>query len=215
MPVFHTAMPLKVLNILSKLFIKSGAVDLGNPRDTLIATLLSARTRDEQVLKVYPAFKKSFPTWQKLAQASLTDIERSIKSINYYHTKSRALKSLAQKIIADFHGKVPKTMEELITLPGVGRKTASCVLSYEFNTPAIAVDTHVYRVTRRLGWSESQKRDDVEKDLQKLIPKKHWNTINRVFVPFGREFCKPHNPRCSICPIAKYCDYNRRNVIKS
>jgi endonuclease-3 len=204
-------MSLKILNSLSKLYIESGAVDLGNPRDTLIATLLSARTRDEQVLKIYPSFKKSFPTWQKLAQASLTDIEKSIKSINFYRTKSRALKNLAQKILKDFNGKVPQTMEELVTLPGVGRKTASCVLCYEFNTPAIAVDTHVYRVSRRLGWSDSQKRDDVEKDLQKLIPQKHWNTINRVFVPFGRQFCKPQNPRCSICPIAKHCPYQPKH----
>ena len=200
-------MHLKVLKILSKLYVESGAVDLGNPRDTLIATLLSARTRDEQVLKIYPTFKKKFPTWHKLAKASLIDIERSIKSINYYHTKSRAFKNLAQKILKDFNGKVPETMEDLITLPGVGRKTASCVLSYEFNTPAIAVDTHVYRVSHRLEWSKAQKRDDVEKDLQKLIPRKHWNTINRVFVPFGRQFCKPHSRRCRACPIAKYCPY--------
>jgi endonuclease III len=202
----------KVLKILGDKYTESGAVDLGNPRDTLIATLLSARTRDDTVLKVYPNFKKTFPTWKKLADADQEDIEQSIKSINFFRNKSRALKKLAQKIITDFKSKVPGTMEELITLPGVGRKTASCVLSYEFKEPAIAVDTHVFRIAHRLGWSASSNRDNVENDLKKVVTKTKWNIINRTFVPFGRETCKPSKPQCYKCPIEKYCKFQEKNL---
>jgi len=203
---------LRVLRILGAIYKAPGAVDLGNPRDTLIATLLSARTRDDQVLKIYPAFKKKFPTWDKLAKAQISSIATSVKSVNFYRTKAKNIKKLAQMIVKDFKGKVPSKMEDLLKLPGVGRKTASCVISYEFKKPAIAVDTHVFRVAHRLGWSKSPKRDSVESDLRKILPQKQWNEINRTFVPFGREICKPQKPLCYKCPIVQLCKFPHKNL---
>ncbi len=198
---------LKILTVLRRLYPQSGAVDMGNPRDTLIATLLSARTRDDQVLKMYPAFKKRFPNWDKLADASISSIETAARSVNFYRTKARALKKMAQMIRSEFNGSVPHTMEALIRLPGVGRKTASCVLSFSFSEPAIAVDTHVFRVTRRLGWTDADKPETVERDLMNVVPKKNWNDLNRTIVPFGRDICKPRRPRCSQCPVRDLCLY--------
>ncbi|HEU0051512.1 MAG TPA: endonuclease III, partial [Patescibacteria group bacterium] len=150
----------QIINVLRRKYPARGMVDLGNPADTLLATLLSARTRDEQVLKIFPAFRKKFPDFSRLAQADIRQIETSISTIGLYKAKAKAIKGLAQKIVKDYHGRVPKTFEELISLPGVGRKTANCVLSYAFGVPAVAVDTHVFRVVRRLGWS---KKSDPEK----------------------------------------------------
>ncbi len=182
-------------------------MDLGNPADSLIATIMSARTTDAQVLKMFPGFRKKFPNWESLAKADLNSIEGAMNTIGLYRNKAKSLKALAQKILADYEGKVPGTMDELVSLPGVGRKTASCVLSYCFITPAIAVDTHVFRIARRLGWANGKDAAKVEAELAKLVPKKSWSEINRTFVRFGREICKPGRPLCYDCPIASYCNY--------
>lgn len=168
---------------------------------------MSARTTDAQVLKMFPSFRKKFPNWKKLAEADVNDIAKAMNTIGLYRNKAKSLKGLAQKIIADYDDKVPESMEELITLPGVGRKTASCVLSNCFNEPAIAVDTHVFRISRRLGWAKGKDAKKVEKELADLVPKTSWSNINLTFVPFGRDICKPQKPQCYKCPIAKYCEY--------
>lgn len=182
---------------------------MGNPADTLLATLLSARTTDVQVLKVYPAFRKRFSSWQLLAKADVADIAKSISSIGLYRSKAKAIKGLAQKVLSDYGGKVPKTMEELITLPGVGRKTASCVLWYGFGIPAMAVDTHVFRIARRLGWSRGKTVEQVERDLTSFVPKRLWGDVNRTMVQFGRDVCVGgRKPQCWRCPVAKWCAYS-------
>ncbi|MDF1497205.1 MAG: endonuclease III [Patescibacteria group bacterium] len=197
----------KVLKILKSKYPQKADMDLGNPADSLIATIMSARTTDAQVLKIFPAFRKKFPTWKKLADSNVDDIAKAMNTIGLYRNKAKSLKALAQKIIAYHDGKVPESMEELVTLPGVGRKTASCVLSVCFNKPAIAVDTHVFRISRRLGWAKGKDALKVEKELADLVPKSSWSVINLTFVPFGRDICKPGKPQCYRCPIAKYCDY--------
>lgn len=198
----------KVIATLGRRYTRKGDMDLGSPEDTILGVLLSARTTDAQVLKAFPAFRKAFPTWTSLARADVTEIEKRINTIGLYRAKARAIKGLAQKILKEFGGKVPRTMEELTTLPGVGRKTASCVLSYAFGVPAIAVDTHVFRITHRLGWTTGKTPERVEQDLKALVPKRYWDEINRTMVQFGRDICVGgKTPRCWRCPVAAWCAY--------
>lgn len=183
-------------------------MDLGSPEDTILGVLLSARTTDTQVLKVFPSFRKKFPTWESFTRADTGEIARAINTIGLYRSKAKAIKGMAKKILATFGGKVPRTMEELVTLPGVGRKTASCVLSYVYHLPAIAVDTHVFRITRRLGWSTGKTPERVERDLKHLVPEQRWSEVNRTFVRFGREICVGgKKPKCWMCPVARWCAY--------
>lgn len=197
----------KTLRILSRRYPGTGMTDLGNPEDTLMATLLSARTTDVQVLRVYPGLRKAFPTLKSLARADVRAIEKRINTIGLYRTKAKALKALAQKLMKDFDGRVPSTMDELVTLPGVGRKTASVVLSFAFGKPAIAVDTHVFRVVRRLGWAKGKDAKRVETELRADVPERLWSEINRTMVPFGRDICKAPKPQCWRCPVASLCAY--------
>lgn len=140
----------KVLKTLKKRWPNPGAMEIGNPYQNLVGVMLSARTRDEQVLKFVPGFFKAFPTVEKLAGATTKHIESRINTIGMFRQKAKNLKKMAQQVVEKFGGMIPSTMDELVSLAGVGRKTASVVLVASFNTPAIAVDTHVHRVTNRL-----------------------------------------------------------------
>jgi len=198
----------KVIRILDATYPAKGMTDLGNPEDTLLATVLSAQTTDMQVLKIFPAFRKQFSTWEKLAEAPIGEIAKSIRNVGLYLSKAKHLKGLAQLMISDFSGEVPKTMEELVRLPGVGRKTASVVLAFCFETPAIAVDTHVFRIAHRLGWSNGKTPVQVEQDLRTLVPKTEWIHVNRAMVQFGREVCVGgKKPKCWACPVARWCAF--------
>jgi endonuclease-3 len=199
-----------VLKKLTKRYTDPAMIDFGNAEDTLIATLLSARTTDAQVVKVYPGLRQTFPTLQSFAVASEADITKAISTIGLNRQKAKAIKALSRILLTTYGGKVPRTMEELIELPGVGRKTASCVLSYAYNIPAIAVDTHVFRITKRLGWAKGNNVLTVESELRKTVPEKLWNGINRAFVPFGREFCKAGKPICASCPVREHCAYPQK-----
>ncbi|MCR4278375.1 MAG: endonuclease III [bacterium] len=202
---------IRVIRRLGQEYSKKGDMDFGNAKDTLIAVLLSAQTTDKQVLKIYPAFQKQFPTWKSLSEADVREIEKSIHTIGLYRSKARAIKKMAKMIRDEFKGRVPATMEKLVTLPGVGRKTASCVLTYVFHEPAIAVDTHVSRIAHRLGWAKGNTPEKVEKELMALVPKKEWMEINRVFVQFGRDVCVGgKKPKCWKCPVAKWCPYESK-----
>ena len=198
---------INIVQTLGKRYTAKADMDLGNPKDTLLGVLLTARTTDKQVLKIFPAFKKRFPTFASLASSTPSEIGRYISSIGLYRSKAKAIHGLANIIINKHKGKVPGTMEELIELPGVGRKTANCVLSHVFGEDTVCVDTHVFRIAHRLGWSKGKTPERVEKDLQKIVPKKLWREINRAFVQFGRDVCKPGTPQCWRCPVAKWCGY--------
>jgi len=202
----------RVITLLGKKYPQKADMDLGSVEDTILAVLLSARTTDAQVLKVFPSFRKRFPTWKSLAAASVTDIGKSISTIGLYRSKAKAMRGMAKKILSEFGGKVPGTMEELVTLPGVGRKTASCVLVYAFHVPAIAVDTHVFRITRRLGWTTRKTAEGVERDLKDIVPKRLWPEINRALIRFGRDVCKGGTPQCWRCPIATWCAYTPKTT---
>lgn len=199
-----------VIEILKREFPGKGAVELERAEDVLLATVLSARTRDEQVLKAYPKLRERFPTLATLKTAGVAEIAEAIKEIGLFRAKAKSVKGIAEALISEHGGKVPATMEALIALPGVGRKTANCVLCYAFKKPAIAVDTHVHRIANRLGWVREQNPLKTELALMRLIPKDLWLHVNRVFVQFGRAVCIPGRPRCWKCPVSRQCRFSRK-----
>jgi len=200
-----------MLKILKKRWPNPGAMEIGNPYQNLVGVLLSARTRDEQVLKLMPGFFKAFPTAEKLAAASVDEIESKINTIGMFRQKAKNLKSMATDVVEKFGGEIPQTMEELVSLAGVGRKTASVVLVASFNTPAIAVDTHVHRVTNRLGWVKTKTPEKTEAALLKIVPDTSKKTVNQVFVKHGRYLCI-RKPRCWACPVADQCAFKEKNL---
>ncbi len=196
-----------VLTRLQNIYRNKAMVDFGSAEDTLIATLMSARTRDEQVIAAYPGLRAAFPRLRDLADAPVEAIAAKIRTVGFFQTKARAIKGLAHILLEKHQGQVPRTMEELVALPGVGRKTASCVLWYAFGIPAIAVDTHVFRLAHRLGWSQGRTPEEVERALSRVVPRALWGEMNRLFVQFGRTLCLPGRPRCYGCPVADLCPY--------
>lgn len=202
----------RIIKTLAKKYTAKADMDLGNPKDTLLGVLLSARTTDKQVLKIFPAFKKQFPTFRSLAESTPVEIGKSINTIGLYKSKARAIHGLAKRIMTTYSGRVPGTFEDLITLPGVGRKTANCVLSHVFKQDTVCVDTHVFRIAHRLGWSRGKTPDAVERDLMKTVPKPLWQEINRVFVHFGRDVCKAPTPQCWRCPVRDLCPYTPKTA---
>lgn len=202
-----------VLRALIRRFPNPGAMELGDPYRTLVAVMLSARTRDEQVLKLLPGFFKAFPNAKKLAAADVPAIEAKVSTIGMYRQKARNLRAMAQSLVADFGGRVPETMEGLVSLRGVGRKTASVVLVVCFGKPAIAVDTHVHRVTNRLGWVKAGTPEKTEAALLRIVPSDVMRVVNQVFVKFGRYVCIPGRPRCWACPIKDLCAYQNKNLV--
>jgi len=175
------------------------------PFQLLVATVLSAQCTDKRVNQTTPALFKKYPNPKKMAEADMRDIQRLIKSTGFYRAKAKNIKSLSSKMITEFDGKVPKKLEELITLPGVGRKTANVVLGHAFDIPGITVDTHFGRLSRRFGWSKSQNPVKVEFEVADLIPKKEWTNLSQRLIWHGRRICHSRKPACGACPLAKYC----------
>lgn len=177
-----------------------------NPFQLLIAVILSAQATDVSVNKATPALFAAYPTPTALAQAPLEDIQAKIKTIGLYRNKSKNIKACAQMLLDQFGGKVPETREELVLLPGVGRKTANVVLGDAFGIPAIAVDTHVERVSKRLRiCKQSASVLEVEETLMKKIPKNLWVTAHHRIIFFGRYHCLARNPKCEGCPLLFLC----------
>lgn len=184
-----------------------------DPFKILIATILSARTRDEITAKVcYKLFKK-VKNNNDLIKINEEELLKLIYPVGFYKTKARNLKQLAVVLKSKLKSNVPQTIEELLMLPGVGRKTANLVVSVAFNKPAICVDTHVHRILNRIGYIKTKDPLETEIILRNKLPKKLWNQTNRIFVPYGQMLCKPINPFCSKCKIYNFCQ--RINVKKS
>lgn len=182
------------------------------PFQKLIATLLSARTRDSTTIPIVQETFKHYPTPKDFVTLPQPKLEKMIYGIGFYRTKAKHIKKLSAILLEKYNGHVPRTMEELTSLPGVGRKTAHCVLAYAFHQPAIAVDTHVHRISNRLGWVRTKTPEETELKLQKLIPQRLWTTVNAVFVAHGQSICAPINPKCAICPVKQYCVYGRKKL---
>ena len=180
-------------------------LDFNSPLELLVATVLSAQCTDKRVNAVTPVLFKRFPTVTKLAGAKISEIEKIIYSTGFYRSKAKNIKELANKILKDFNGEVPKTLAQLVTLPGVGRKTANVVLGNAFGIPGLTVDTHFGRLSRRFGWSQETDPVKVENDVAKLIPEKEWTLLSHKLIWHGRRICHSRKPECGICPLAKLC----------
>lgn len=198
---------LEVFGRLKKLYPDAHCeLNHSNPFELLIATILSAQCTDVRVNMVTPALFKKLPTPQKMAKAKLEEVEELIKSINFFKNKSKALIGCAQMLISDFQGEVPKTVDELSSLPGVGRKTANVVLGNAFNiNTGIVVDTHVKRTTLLLGLTKQTDPEKVEQDLMKLFPNETWTDLSHLLIFLGRRTCIARRPQCDLCVLKDLC----------
>jgi len=176
-----------------------------DPFKILISTILSARTRDSNTEEATKTLFAKYNTPELIANAEVEELEKLIYKSGFYKVKAVRIKEVSQIIKNKFDSVVPDDFEDLISLPGVGAKTANCVLVYAFKIPAIPVDTHVHRIPNRLGWIETKKPEETEMELKKIIPKDQWIRINRLFVRFGQEICLPNRPKCDLCPINSIC----------
>jgi endonuclease-3 len=181
-----------------------------NPFELLVAVILSAQCTDKRVNMVTPSLFKAFPTASAMAQASVEDIYEKIKSVSYPNNKSQNLKKMSQILIENFGGQTPDNIEALETLPGVGRKTASVVVSVLYNKPAMPVDTHVFRVSNRLGIVNAKNVREAEKQLLALIPEDLLHNAHHWLILHGRYVCKARSPKCSECSLKDYCDYFKK-----
>jgi len=177
------------------------------PFSILIGTILSARTKDETTTKAVKALFLKYKNPKELANAKIKDVEKIIRSIGFFHVKSKRIIEVAKIIHTKYKDKVPEDLDTLVQLPGVGRKTANCVLVYAFEKPAIPVDIHVHRISNRLGLVDTKNPEETEQELMSKIDKKYWIDINDTFVMYGQNICKPISPMCDVCKIKKSCKY--------
>jgi endonuclease-3 len=200
----------KAVRVLTQLSEHQGKTMLarigrGRPFRTLVATILSARVRDQVTETVVPEVMRRWPNAKSLARARPKTVEKVIRKIGLYRIKSRRLVEVAGILVRDHQGRVPDDLDELVKLPGVGRKTAGCVVVYAFGGIALPVDTHVHRISNRLGWVKTKNPKATETALYQVIPKKWWSRVNDLLVNHGKTVCKPQNPQCSHCPVARDC----------
>ena len=197
----------KIVEELRKLYPQRPHDYFQDPLRTLLGCILSQRTRDENTWLATNQLFTAFPTLNDIANADVKDIETVIRPAGFYKVKAKRIKEVAQIIRDKYNGEVPKSEEELLTLPGVGRKTANIVLVFAYGIDAIPVDTHVHRISNRLGLVHTKTPEETEKELRKVVPKKYWLDLNRLMVAHGQHICKPLHPLCNKCPLRKYCDY--------
>ncbi|WP_027340308.1 endonuclease III [Halonatronum saccharophilum] len=203
---------IEILNILKEEYPDPQTVlEHNNPFELLIAVILSAQTTDKQVNKVTREMFKVLKTAEDFAKLTPQELEPHIRGIGLYKNKSKYLIGTSKMIIEDYGGKVPKERKELMKLPGVGRKTANVVISSIFDQDAIAVDTHVFRVSNRIGLADSDKVRGVEEDLMEVIPKELWSPAHHWLIFHGRGLCKARRPRCEECPVKEMCNYYMDN----
>ena len=197
----------KIVRILEREYPESRtALAFESPLQILVATILSAQCTDERVNKVTPALFKKYPDAAAFAAADKADLEMDVRPTGFFRNKAKSIIGAASKIVADFGGRVPDTMDELITLPGVARKTANIVLSSAYGkAEGIAVDVHVKRLSGRLGLSRLTAPEKIEQDLLKIVPKRYWLEFNYLLVDHGRRICQARTPKCPACKLAKLC----------
>jgi len=196
----------KIFPILRKTYPQARiALKHSNPLELLVSTILSAQCTDVRVNMVTKTLFKKYTSAKDWVKADIKQIESDIKSTGFFRNKAANIKGACTKVIEQFDGKIPDTMEELLTLPGVGRKTANCVLGNAFGVPGVVCDTHVIRLSRRLGLSPNSNPVKLEYDLAEIVPKKDWLLFSDLLIFHGRNICKARKPDCGNCPIAKYC----------
>ncbi len=205
----------EIMKILSKKYSDKEVTTLNRMRSDesrdsafriLISCLLSLRARDENTEKVSKALFEIVNTPEKIVAIPDKKLEKIIFSSGHYKKKTKTIKYVSKILIEKYNSKVPDTYEELISIKGIGPKTANIVLAFAFNKIVLPIDTHCHRIPNRLGWVKTQTPLQTEKELAKILPKKYWKEFNAIFVQFGRDICQPVSPWCSKCPIEKYCD---------
>ena len=180
-------------------------LDFKNPLELIVATVLSAQCTDKRVNTITPAVFKKYKTAKAYAEADIHELEELVFQAGFYRAKARHIKGIGIKLLTEFDGKVPSTLEELITLPGVGRKTANVVLGHAFDIPGITVDTHFGRLSRRFGWTKDMDPVKVERTVGELIPQAEWTNLSQRMIWHGRRMCHSRKPACGACPVAKLC----------
>jgi endonuclease-3 len=209
----------EIIKILSKKYPSNNKTTLNRMRNKpdafkiLISCLLSLRARDENTEKVSKQLFEVAQTPKEILKLSTKKLEKLIFSSGHYHKKAVALKSVSKEILEKFNGEVPKTREELISIKHIGPKTANIVLAFAFGQKVIPVDTHCHRIPNRLSWVKTKIAEKTEIELNKIIPEEYKGDFNAIFVQFGRDICQPVSPKCSICPINKFCP--KIGVVKS
>ena len=201
------ARALKVMELLEKEHADAKiALHYKNPLELLVATILSAQATDEQINAITPKLFQKYKTAKDYANTDLSELEQDIKSSGFYHNKAKNLKNSAKLLVEKYNSQVPKTMEELVELPGVARKTANIVLTNAYGVIAgVAVDTHVRRLAQRLGLTENSNPDKIEKDLMNIVPKDKWMRITDLLIFHGRRVCDAKKPKCDVCVLNKIC----------
>lgn len=197
-----------ILDILKELYPDAKCeLEHNSPFQLLVATILSAQTTDKKVNEVTATLFRDYPDLDAFLTLSIDELEERIKQIGLYRSKAKNIMIMCNQLKNNFNGEVPGTMEEIVTLAGAGRKTANVVLSNAFGVPSIAVDTHVFRVSNRLGLADSDNVLEVEKQLQKELPKKEWSLAHHLLIFHGRRCCIARNPRCRECRLQSRCKY--------
>ncbi len=207
-PAMRVAVPPDYALVMGALREMHGVTMLerrSSPYDVLIATILSQRTRDETTERVFQDVRVRWPDAASLAAADEDEVDAVIHSIGFHRQKARAIIGTARALEERHDGEVPRSMDELLDLPMVGRKTANCVLVYGFAEPAIPVDTHVHRISNRLGWVDTRAPEQTERELEVILPREHWLEINRLMVRHGKTVCQPQRPRCGECTVRPHC----------
>lgn len=200
---------IRIIEILKETYPDAKcSLDFSTPFELLVAVCLSAQCTDERVNNTTPTIFKKYSTPKDFANANLNELEILVHPCGFYKNKSKNLKAAGQKILDSFNGEVPQSMEELISIPGVGRKSANVIMLEAFNKPqGIAVDTHCKRISNRLKLSLKSEPTKIEQDLLKLIPNKYYKDVNHLFIWHGRNMCTSQNPKCNNCTIKDFCPY--------
>jgi endonuclease-3 len=203
----------QIIKILSKEIPDSRiALNFSNPLELLIATVLSAQCTDLRVNEVTKDLFKKYRSAKDYAETNREKLEEEIRPTGFYRNKAKSIQSCSQELVKRFGGEVPKTLEELVTLPGVGRKTANVILGNAFGIPGIVVDTHVHRVSERIGLTKNDDPVKIEFDLMEIVPKEEWTHFSNLLIWHGRKICVARKPLCDICPILKWCDYGSKQM---
>jgi endonuclease-3 len=201
----------EIIKILSKEIPDTRiALEFSSPLELLIATILSAQCTDIKVNQVTVDLFKKYRSAKDYAESDLTILEGEIRPTGFYRNKAKSIQKCCQDLVKRFGGEVPKTLEELVTLPGVGRKTANVILGNAFGSPGIAVDTHVHRVSQRIGLTKNDDPTKIEFDLMEIVPKEEWTHFSNLIIWHGRRTCIARKPLCETCPIRKWCDYGSK-----
>ncbi len=196
----------KIYTILNKLYPNAHCeLDFKNPLQLLVATILAAQCTDKRVNMVTPALFKKYKKVEDFADAKNSELEKLIKSTGFYKNKAKSIIAMANKVCSDFDSKIPNNLEDLVSLPGVGRKTANVVLGNSFGIPGITVDTHFGRLSRRFGWTKETDPVKVEFAIQEIFPPKYWTHLSQLVVWHGRRRCHARKPACGACPLSQLC----------